>query len=137
MPDACLGGLDRPWVDVLLEFGFVRLADRDDEIVFGAGGKFWRLREQTVPLADPRALTRFNEPGFAKGAMNFRIIKECGATRLTTETKVLATDTKARRSFRPCWIPVRVVGDLLRLEMLRAVARHFTCSPENDLGLEH
>jgi len=116
-------GLDRPWTELLFEFGFVELADREEEIVVGAVGKFWRLREETVPLADAEAFVRFTEPGFAKGAMNFRLADEGCATRLTTETRVQATDDRARRSFRPYWIPVRSIGGLMRLEMLRAVAR--------------
>jgi hypothetical protein len=123
-------GLDRSWIELLVEFGFVELADRDEEIVFGAVGKFWRLREETVPLADAEAFVQFNEPGFAKGVMNFRIADEGGATRLTTETRVQATDNGARRLFRPYWIPVRAVGGLLRREMLRAVARRVSRSPE-------
>jgi hypothetical protein len=116
-------GLDRPLIELLLEFGFVELANGDDEMVVGAVGQFWRLREETVPLADAEAFVRFTEPGFAKGAMNFRVADEGGATRLTTETRVQATDDRARRSFRPYWIPVRSVGGLMRREILRAVAR--------------
>lgn len=127
-------GLDRPWIELLVEFGFVELANREEEIVFGAIGQFWRLREEMVPLADPEAFARFKEPGFAKGAMNFRIVEETGATRLTTETRVKATDARARRSFRPYWIPVRAIGSMMRLEMLRAVARRAQRSPENVSG---
>ena len=119
-------GLDRPWIELLLEFGFVELANQKEEIVVGAVGKFWRLREEAVPLTDAEAFARFTEPGFAKGAMNFRIADEGTATRLTTETRVQATDDRARRSFRPYWTPVRAVGGLMRLEMLRAVARRVT-----------
>jgi len=127
-------GLDRSWIELLVEFGFVELADRDEEIVFGAVGKFWRLREEPVLLADAEAFARFKEPGFAKGAMNFRITEDGGATRLTTETRVHATDDRARRSFRPYWIPVRAIGGLMRLEMLRAVARRVERSRENGSG---
>jgi hypothetical protein len=62
--------------------------------------------------------------------MNFRIVQEGAATRLTTETRVQATDDRALRSFRPYWIPVRTVGGLMRLEMLRAVARRVQRMPE-------
>jgi hypothetical protein len=116
-------GLDRSWIELLLEFGFVELATRDDEIVFGAVGKFWRLREETVPLADAEAFVQFEEPGFVKGAMNFCLAEQGGATRLTTETRVHATNNGALWAFRPYWIPVRVIGGLMRQEMLRAVAR--------------
>jgi hypothetical protein len=129
-------GLDRPWIELLLEFGFVGLADRDGEIVFGAVGKFWRLREEAVPLADAAAFVRFKEPGFAKGALNFWIADEGGTTRLTTETRVQATDKAAHRSFLPYWIPVRAIGGLMRREILRAVARRVQRSPENASDLQ-
>jgi hypothetical protein len=122
-------GLDRPWIELLFEFGFVELADRDEEIVVGAVGQFWRLREELVLLAEAEDFARFTEPGFAKGAMNFRLADEGGATRLTTETRVQATDDRARRSFRPYWIPVRSIGGLMRREILRAVARRVTRRP--------
>jgi hypothetical protein len=125
------GGMDRPFVELLVEFGFVELANEDEEIVLGAVGRFWRLREETEPLADAEAFSQFKEPGFAKGAMNFRIAEESGGTRLTTETRVQATDNAARRSFRPYWIPVRAIGGVMRLELLRAVARRAQLSPEN------
>jgi hypothetical protein len=126
--------LDRSWIELLIEFGFVELADRDEEIAFGAVGKFWRLRKELVPLADSEAFARFKEPGFAKGAMNFRITEDGGATLLTTETRVQATDDRARRSFRPYWIPVRAIGGLMRREILRAVARRLDRSRENGSG---
>jgi hypothetical protein len=127
-------GLDRPWIDLILEFGFIELANREEEIVFGAVGQFWRLREETVPLADAEAFFGFTEPGFAKAAMNVRVAEEYGATRLTTETRVKVTDDRARRSFRPYWLPVRAIGGLMRVEMLRAVARRVQRSSETVPG---
>lgn len=60
-------GLDRSWIELLYELGFVKLGDRDDEVVYGAVGQFWRLREEMVPLADAAAFARFDQPGFARG----------------------------------------------------------------------
>jgi hypothetical protein len=93
-------------------------------------GKFWHVREEVEPIADAEAFARFEEPGFAKGAMNFRIVEEGDAARLTTETRVQATDDRTRRSFRPYWIPVRAIGGLMRLEILRAVALRVKRSSE-------
>lgn len=115
--------LDRPWIDLLFEFGFIELANREDEIVIGTVGHFWRLRQGIVPISDAEAFVRFDQPGFAKGAMNFRIVDDGGSSRLTTQTRVQATDGRALRSFRPYWVPVRAIGGLMRLEMLRAVER--------------
>jgi hypothetical protein len=116
-------GLHRPFVDGLVAFGFVELANEKEEIAFGAIGQFWRLREETVPIGDADAFARFDEPGFVKGAINFRIVEDGRSTRLTTETRVSATDERARRAFRPYWVPVRAIGGLMRREMLWAVDR--------------
>jgi len=113
----------RPWVEVLLEFGFVELGQTRDELALGAVGRFWRLHERLEPVADARAFKAFDEPGFAKGAMNFRVLDEGASVTLTTETRVFATDARSLRSFRPYWIPVRAVGGLMRREMLGAIAR--------------
>jgi hypothetical protein len=122
-------GLHRPFVEGIVSFGFVELVNEEEEIAFGAIGQFWRLREETVPLSDADAFTRFDEPGFVKGAINFRIVEDGQSTRLTTETRVTATDDGARRSFRPYWVPVRVIGGLMRREMLWAVDRRVKRTP--------
>lgn len=116
-------GLDRSWRETLVDFGFIELANEEDEIVLGAIGQFWRLREEMVPISDVRVFVRFDKPAFAKGVINFRIINEGDSVRLTTETRVQATDDRARRSFRPYWVPVRAIGGLMRMEMLWAVDR--------------
>jgi hypothetical protein len=113
----------RPWIEVLLEFGFVELGQTHEELALGAVGRFWRIRERLEPIADARAFKAFDEPGFAKGAMNFRVVDEAASVTLTTETRVFATDAPSIRSFRPYWIPVRAVGGLMRREMLGAIAR--------------
>jgi hypothetical protein len=119
----------RSWLNLLIDFGFTELGNSDDEVVVGAVGQFWRVRETTVPLAGRDAFIAFDEPRYAKGVMNFRVVKDGGGSvRLSTETRVLATDEQARRAFRPYWIPVRAVGGLMRREMLGAVARSATRS---------
>ena len=118
--------LGRPLLDHFHELGFVELANTESEIVLGAVGQFWRFREELVPLSSAENFTSFDTPGFAKGAMNIQIVDEGDTTVLSTETRVHATDDRARRSFRPFWIPVRAIGGVMRLEMLRAVARRAT-----------
>ena len=113
----------KPVMDVFVELGFIELANTESEVVLGAVGQFWRFREELVSLSTADSFTRFEDPGFAKGAINFRIVDEGGSTLLSTETRVQVTDNRARRSFRPYWVPVRAIGGLMRSEMLRAVAR--------------
>lgn len=67
----------------------------------GSVGQFWGVRERLKPIADAEAFEAFDQPGFAKGAMNFRIVEEPGSVTLVTETRVFATDDRALRSFRP------------------------------------
>jgi hypothetical protein len=113
----------RPLIELFGELGFVELARGEREIVLGAAGQFWRFREELEPIADADAFGRFREPGFAKAAINFHAAPVDGATLLTTETRVWAVDDRARRAFRPYWLPVRAAGELIRRELLAAVAR--------------
>ena len=112
----------RPWIDLLRALGFVELDRTPDEVAFGAVGKFWRVREELVPLSDALAFKSFDEPGFAKGAMNFRVDEQDESVILSTETRVWATDARALRLFRPYWVPVRIFGGLMRRELLMAVS---------------
>ena len=119
-------GFDRSVMELFVDLGFVELANTEHEIVLGTVGRFWRFREELRALSSPDDFNRFEEPGFAKGAINFRVEDEGGAALLSTETRVEATDDRARRLFEPYWIPVRAVGGLMRSEMLRAVERRAT-----------
>jgi hypothetical protein len=123
----------RPWIDLLLEFGFVELGRTDQELAFGAVGQFWRVRERLEPIADADAFEVFDQPGFAKGAINFRVSPEEGSVTLVTETRVMTTDDQARRSFAPYWLPVRAIGGLMRREMLAATARVAAKPPATQL----
>jgi hypothetical protein len=105
--------------------GFMALAERSDELVFGAVGRFWRptggLRR--VRAADFRA---FDEPGFAKVAFDFRAEPAGSAsgaaqTRLITETRVLATDASARRPFLRYWRVIHPGSAFIRRLWLRAI----------------
>jgi len=65
----------------------------------------------------------FAEPGWAKGAVNFRVVREGDHTLLSTETRVLATDAAARRSFRHYWRLIYPGSAAIRLAWLRAIRR--------------
>ena len=103
--------------------GFTRLAEDDEEIVWGIVGRFWLPRGNVDP--GPWDLDRFRayaEPGRAKGAWNFRFEPLPGARcRVTTETRVLCTDDAARRRFRGYWLVVRPGSGLIRRDLLRAL----------------
>jgi hypothetical protein len=64
------------------------------------------------------------EPGFAKVGMNFSV--EPGSdqtTRLSTETRVYATDATTRMTFKAYWRTIYPGSALIRLSWLRAIKR--------------
>jgi hypothetical protein len=114
---------DRPVLDFLGEYGFVRLADTGDELVYGIADQFWRPRTDPADLESREAFLDFAEPGFAKAAFNFVFDPAPGGTRLITETRIHAIDEPARRSFGRYWFLIRGGSGLTRREILSAVNR--------------
>jgi hypothetical protein len=110
-------------VDGMKRMGFFELARADDELVLGAIGQFWRPRAELEPIADAEEFVAFNRPGFLKAAVTFHASPYEGGTLLVTETRVHAIDERARRAFRPYWVPVRIAGEVIRRELLWAIAR--------------
>jgi len=98
----------------------------DREAVLGAVAKFWRPHPVSGPRSTttPEGFATFAEPGWAKAALSFQLSPlPGGQTLLAAETRVLATDTAARRAFAAYWLLIRAGGaGFIRLEMLRAVA---------------
>ncbi len=125
------GRADRnvPIFDGLERGGFVRLAEEPGrEIVFGVAGRFWKLTRNVLrlPLSGrtPRdSFASFEDPGYAKAAMNFLVRAEGRGSRLVTETRICATDLGAARSFRRYWRLVRPGSGLIRRSWLAAVRR--------------
>jgi hypothetical protein len=116
----------RPMLESAQEGGFAILADEPGrEVVLGVIGRFWRLRDRDVrPIASAAAFTGFAEPGYARAAMNFLIEPLApGGCRLTTETRISATDARARRAFRAYWLIVHPGSALIRRMWLRALRR--------------
>jgi hypothetical protein len=114
----------RPILDVALRSGFLLLAEEPGrEIVFGtavvAPPGFHPKREPTPE--DFRAVQR---PGFALAAMNLRIEDAgTGECLVTTETRIFATDARARRRFARYWRVIYPGSALLRRSWLLAVKR--------------
>lgn len=114
-----------PILDGMAKIGFTVLERTDDELVVGALGRPWDPRggRKAPRLADRAApaefFARFDEPGWAKMIVNFRV----GAGELSTETRVLATDEHARRAFARYWLLIRPFSGLIRRRWLAAIAR--------------
>ncbi|MFL6129414.1 MAG: hypothetical protein ACJ73E_10165 [Mycobacteriales bacterium] len=112
--------LDRPVLERMLAGGFTVLGRSADELVVGSVVRLAAPRG-AVPLgAEPAGTVRgFDRPGHYKVALGFRL----AGGRLSTETRVLATDPASRRAFGRYWLVVRLPGGLIRREWLRAIRR--------------
>jgi hypothetical protein len=117
-----LGVGGQPIVQQFERAGFVRLGTAEDELVLGAVGRFWRP-SGGLRRVSAEGFAAFAEPGWAKGAVNFRVVPEGDHTLLSTETRVLATDPAARRSFRHYWRLIHPGSAVIRIAWLRAIRR--------------
>ena len=116
-----------PVLEHLARRGFVVLDDVPGrEIVLGTAGQFWKLSGGT----DCRGLDRgtfraLDGAGLVKAAIDFRVRPSRGGAScvVSTETRVLATDSEARRKFRAYWFVVRPGSALIRRLWLGAVKR--------------
>ena len=113
-----------PVLEEVLRSAFVLLAENESEMVVGTIGRFWQPRATHSEFRDGDAFVAFDAPGWAKAAMNFSVSDAGrGRTRLTTETRIAATDARARRRFAAYWLIVRPGSGLIRRMWLRAVKK--------------
>jgi hypothetical protein len=111
----------------LIERGPVPTLAIDPERALVGGGVLqpWKLRGgATPPTLDAEQLRAFAEPGWVKVGFDFVLVPDAGGTRLSTETRVAATDARTRRIFRVYWLAIRAGSGLIRRDLLRAVARN-------------
>lgn len=111
---------DRPILEVATRTSFVWLVDEPGRetavgtIVCCHGGR----------IASAAAFRDLTLPGFAKAGMNFRIEDAGGGEcRLTTETRIVATDTAARRRFGLYWAFIYPGSALIRSGWLDAIKK--------------
>jgi hypothetical protein len=113
---------NRPLLDVATHSGFMLLAEEPGrEIVVGTlvgSPRGWRPSHRPTP----EDFKNLHAPGFALAAMNFRL-EDAGpdACRVTTETRVYATDAGARRRFAAYWRVIYPGSALIRRMWLRAI----------------
>jgi len=105
--------------------GYVVLAEEPGrEVVNGSIARPWKpAGAERTTVAQLAQFVGFADPGWAKVAADFRLKHERGGTRISTETRVLTTDAKARRAFAAYWTIIRVPSGLIRRDLLRAIAR--------------
>jgi hypothetical protein len=98
----------------------------EHELVMGGVARYWQPRPTKGPgsTTTMAGFAEFTEPGWVKAAMSVHLLPATDGTLVVAETRVLATDARARRLFAPYWLLIRVGGaGFIRLEMLRAVGR--------------
>jgi len=84
----------------------------------------WKLRGGEVPpVLDVPGLLAFTELGWVKTGVDFVLCPEGDGMRLTTETRVLATDPRTRARFRLYWLLIRAGSGVTRRDLLRAIGR--------------
>lgn len=93
--------------------------------VGGFIGRPWQLAPDPGPVVSSLdQLATFDEPGWLVCGMDFTLHPLSGhRTRLATSTVCAPTDDHARRAFARYWRLIRPFSGLIRLDMLRAVAR--------------
>ncbi len=116
-----------PILDTALRSGFVLLIeDKDREIVLGtlvARPRGPRVALPTDAAEISRRFAALSAPGYAKAAMNFRVEpRPDGSCRVTTETRIFATDPKTARRFSTYWRFIYPGSALIRRMWLDAIA---------------
>jgi len=112
-----------PILDVATRTTFLTLAERpSQEVVIGSVVSAPPgFRRRDVSTGDQ--FKAVAHPGFALAAFNFRLVEEGALTRLTTETRVVATDNWTLRRFTAYWRVIYPGSAILRVTWLRAIKR--------------
>jgi hypothetical protein len=113
---------EKPLLDVALHSGFLLLAeDPDKELVIGT---VLCRRLPQIGNPGPRDFVALDRPGFCKAAMDFRLGEEPGGwVRLSTETRVNALGSSARRAFAVYWRVIYPGSAFIRRMWLEAIRR--------------
>jgi hypothetical protein len=93
-------------------------------VVAGGVMQPWKLTGgEEPPALDAAGLQAFAEPGWVKTGFDLVVEPDGAGSRLTTETRVTATDPATRARFGLYWLFIRAGSGVIRHDMLRAVAR--------------
>ncbi|MGA7992226.1 MAG: hypothetical protein WCC53_12375 [Thermoanaerobaculia bacterium] len=117
---------NQPILDVALRSSFVLLADDPGhEMVLGTfvvRPPGVRVEISNDPAETARRFAALETPGYAKAVMNFRIEPSGEGCRLTTETRIYATDPGTAHAFARYWRAISFGSALLRRTWLKAIA---------------
>jgi hypothetical protein len=122
--ESILNAGDRdPLLDVATRNGFLWLADDPPrEVVVGAVVVAPRRIARSRRALTPDFFLKPPPPGFVLAAMNFDVRDDgAGGSLVSTETRVFATSTSARRRFAAYWRLIYPGSSLIRAMWLRAI----------------
>jgi hypothetical protein len=118
---------DEPLLGWAVRFGFTILdEDARRELVVGGIGQPWRLaRGRGIAVGGGEDFAAFDQAGYAKMAVNFRLVPLAGgrAIQLSTETRVVCTDAASARRFARYWWLIRPASGAIRRSWLAAIKR--------------
>ena len=107
---------------------FTLLESRDDQLVYGLAGQFWKPGYGLVPIADGPTFRDFEQPGIARLVVSFNaVLLSDGKSRLSTQTRVYCPD-RVKLKFAPYWYLIRPVSGLIRRRMLKGIRSGCTAS---------
>jgi len=96
-------------------------------LIISAGpSQAWKiLGGDHPPDLDARQFSGWQEPGWIKVAMQFRLTEFDGGqkTLLSTETRITSTDDRTARLFAPYWWAIRAGSVLIRREVVAQVRK--------------
>ncbi|SFG29296.1 hypothetical protein SAMN05660649_01300 [Desulfotomaculum arcticum] len=111
-------------IDQLTENGSWILLEEveNQEVIIGFAGKFWQQRPTNIQLSSAADFINFNQTGYSKVAWNLYIERnDDGTATLSTETRILCLEGRAKSSFRLYWAIIRPYSGWIRLEMLKMI----------------
>ncbi len=109
-----------------LRLGFVVLGEvPDQEIVFGAIGKWWKPTGATFyRFSSLKEFREFDQPGYPRVCGNFRVDawpRSDGLLLLSHETRVQATDSATYAKFKLYWRMIYPGVTLIRRMLLKTI----------------
>ncbi len=124
-PESILNAPERqPILDVATRSGFLLLADTDREVVVGSIVAAPHGFGAGLTSVNAEWFQQVSDPGVVKATMNFLVEPESAErSRVTTETRVFATDQAGARRFTPYWRTIFPGSWILRASWLNAIAK--------------
>lgn len=115
--------LERSFLESLSSHAVV-FEDAPREAMFALTAKPWSPRPQFVTQSSLGEIREFDEPGWLKYGMEWRLTPLAGdRTLVETRTLCTPTDAIARRVFSAYWFAIRIGSGFIRRDMIAAIRR--------------